>query len=676
MFPIFLTEKFLCLFLLVHGTITTLSATNDPYYRCYINGSSTTDSTYIYFRNYLLSDLADQVERHGGYYSVTITGSGTLSLDPICFGLCRKDLISSDSCHTCIDNSASFITNKCPVQKKIFSWSADSGCVVQCVPSDSDSDSDLDYDINATVNKCNDTNIPVKYHSQFGDSLRNMIDKLAVEAADAGSSSFPAVDTAHQYFAAEEIYFGNVSTIYGIGYCVPSLSKNECTTCLKNCGNQSRVYCNGKQGGTFFTSNCVLRYELYQFYTITGAPSPLVSLPSDGKKRIRKESNTPVSNIVLPIVGVVALTIITGILIVMKRRKQRWDHKGDTVGVESVDSCLEFSFHTLKLATNDFSESNKLGQGGFGVVYKGRLTNGMIVAVKRLTRYTVHGEAEFKNEVQLVAQLHHRNLVRLIGFCVWQKERILLYELAFNGSLDCILFDPNRRQSLTWKIRYNIIEGIARGMLYLHEESQLRIIHRDLKASNILLDKSMNPKIADFGTARLFLDDSTTASRVVGTYGYMPPEYAKYGKISTKLDIFSFGVLLLEIITGRRNNATTNPNRIEHLLSKVWRCWISRQIVEVIDPILVNECNEKDDIMRCIHIGLLCVQDKAVSRPCMSQVILLLEGCSYSLPSPTAPAYLMEISTDDEHTLLSRIAESNQTSVNQLSFSNTYPDPR
>nr|CAB3454544.1 unnamed protein product [Digitaria exilis] len=185
-----------------------------------------------------------------------------------------------------------------------------------------------------------------------------------------------------------------------------------------------------------------------------------------------------------------------------------------------VDSMM-IDICTLRDAAGDFDESNKLGEGGFGAVYKGILPNGEEIAVTRLSNSSTQGVEELKNELALVAKLKHKNLVRLVGVCLEQKERLLAYEFVHNRSLDLILFDTEneKREQLDWGQRYRIINGIGRGLQYLHEDSQLKVVHRDLKASNILLDENMNPKISDFGLARIFGRDQTQAvtSRVVGT---------------------------------------------------------------------------------------------------------------------------------------------------------------
>ncbi|KAJ7968434.1 receptor kinase 2 [Quillaja saponaria] len=205
----------------------------------------------------------------------------------------------------------------------------------------------------------------------------------------------------------------------------------------------------------------------------------------------------------------------------------------------------------------DFHSANKLGQGGFGPVYKGILEDGKEVAVKRLSRASGQGLEEFMNEVVVISKLQHRNLVKLLGCCIEGDEKMLIYEYMANKSLDAFLFKPLKQKELDWRKRFNIIQGIARGLLYLHRDSRLIIIHRDLKPSNILLDEELNPKISGFGMARIFKgsEDEDNTIRVVGMYGYMSPEYAMEGLISEKLDAFSFGVLLLEIVSGRKNTS-------------------------------------------------------------------------------------------------------------------------
>ncbi|XP_062171196.1 probable LRR receptor-like serine/threonine-protein kinase At1g06840 isoform X2 [Alnus glutinosa] len=334
----------------------------------------------------------------------------------------------------------------------------------------------------------------------------------------------------------------------------------------------------------------------------------------------------------------------------------------------SVES-LQFNFATIRVATENFSDANKLGQGGFGVVYKGMLSDGQEIAVKRLSSVSRQGDQEFKNEVLLMAKIQHRNLIRLLGFCLEGNERLLIYELMPNASLDQFLFDPIKRLHLDWERRYKIIFGIARGLLYLHEDSQFRIIHRDLKTSNILLDSKMNPKIADFGMARLFVLDQTdgNTSRIVGTYGYMAPEYAMHGHFSIKSDVFSFGVLVLEMVSGQKNSYFLIGENFENLLSHAWRNWTEGTASNLIDPTL--RASSTSEIMRCIHIGLLCVQENVVDRPTMASIVHMLDGHPITLSVPSWPAFF-------RHTIVESNMSSNQSfqvSTNEASISELCP---
>ncbi|KAK2458422.1 putative receptor protein kinase [Trifolium repens] len=308
-----------------------------------------------------------------------------------------------------------------------------------------------------------------------------------------------------------------------------------------------------------------------------------------------------------------------------------------------VGDLLQFDLDTVRLATSNFSDANKLGQGGFGTVYKGMLSDGQYVAIKRLAINSNQGETEFKNEVLLTGKLQHRNLVKLIGFCLQRKERLLIYEFVPNISLDYIIFDPTKRANLNWERRYKIIKDIARGLVYLHEDSRLQIVHRDLKISNILLDEEMNPKITDFGIARLFDANQThgMTKTVIGTFGYMAPEYIKDGEFSVKSDVYSFGVMILEIVCGRRIIEKHGGENIENLLSIAWRNWKTGTTSDIVDPLLDQGFNKNEKI-RSIHVGLLCVQEDIAMRPAMSLVLLMRNSSSFPLPEPLEPPFLMQ----------------------------------
>nr|XP_023920484.1 G-type lectin S-receptor-like serine/threonine-protein kinase CES101 [Quercus suber] len=302
-----------------------------------------------------------------------------------------------------------------------------------------------------------------------------------------------------------------------------------------------------------------------------------------------------------------------------------------------------FSFESISAATSNFSAENKLGQGGFGPVYKGKLSDGQEIAIKRLSRSSGQGLVEFKNEAILIAKLQHTNLVRLLGFCIQQEEKILIYEYMPNKSLDFFLFDSSKKSLLNWEKRFNIIEGIAQGLVYLHKYSRLRVIHRDLKASNILLDQEMNPKISDFGMARIFglKGSEENTNRIVGTYGYMSPEYAMNGVVSVKTDVFSYGILLLEIMSGKKNNSRYHFDPSLNLIGYAWQLWNEGKGLELIDPIILDESRPPTEVLRCIHIGLLCVQDQAKDRPSMLEVVSMLSNEALQLCPPKQPAFFI-----------------------------------
>ncbi|KAL6333373.1 hypothetical protein AAG906_028558 [Vitis piasezkii] len=280
-----------------------------------------------------------------------------------------------------------------------------------------------------------------------------------------------------------------------------------------------------------------------------------------------------------------------------------------------------FNWNTIVGITNNFSSKNKLGHSGFGLVYK--LSNRQEIVVKRLSKDLRQGKEEFKNEVTFIAKLQHMNLVRLLGCCIQEEEKMLVYEYLPNKSLDSFIFYETKKSLLDWRIHFEIIMGIARGILYLHKDSRLRIIHRDLKANNVLLDVEMLP-------FRFW--------HVVGTYGYISPEYAMEGLFSTKSDVYSFGVLLLEIITRRKNSTYYRDSPSMSLVGNVWNLWEEDKALDIID-LSLEKSYPANEILRCIQIGLLCVQESAMDRPTILTIIFML-GNNSALPFPKRPAFI------------------------------------
>ncbi|KAL8107812.1 hypothetical protein AgCh_024280 [Apium graveolens] len=436
--------------------------------------------------------------------------------------------------------------------------------------------------------------------------------------------------------------------------------QKEATRYLPKC-------CDRKQGGRILLYSCNIRYEVYPFFDIlVSAPSPSPTptpTPTSLEKHKGKERNSSKKLFILIALLCASLMFcsIGYFLHVWKKASRKKQVSSEESDIDNINSfnmemendittveSLRLDFKTVQEATNNFSVHNKIGEGGFGEVYKGILANGKEIAVKRLSKSSNQGAEEFKNEVVLVAKLQHRNLVRLLRYCFEGEEKILVYEYIPNKSLDYILFDPEKQVQLDWTRRHNIIGGIAKGMLYLHEESRIRIIHRDLKPSNILLDAEMNAKVSDFGMSRIFGIDQHhgKTSRIVGTYGYMSPEYAMHGDYSVRSDVFSFGVLLLEIISGKRNSSFYQSNQGGDLLChsdnsrtlQAWRLWRAGTPLELVDPVL--SCSYlRNEVVRCIYIALLCVQEDVDSRPSMDAVVLMLHSNSVTIIMPQQPPF-------------------------------------
>ncbi|KAF3948093.1 hypothetical protein CMV_025864 [Castanea mollissima] len=464
--------------------LTSLSITSEAaLYRYHFYSSQTTfspNSTYQSNLNNLLSFLNANSIRETGFYNTTVGQTQTPENTVYGLFLCRGDLTTNE-CQDCVLTATKEIVQLyCAEEKEAVIW----------------------YD------EC-----MVRYSNRSFFSI--MEDEPMAPNASSGAKKF----------ATKETKFTESETLYILVQCTPDLSSFYSRRCLGGAiTNLSKSY-GGKRGGRVLYPSCNIRYEVFSFYHIQ---AQVVASPPKGKGQI----STVIAIVI--VVTIAAAVVLVILLYCFRRRKASKKsnsinevNSGISDGVLNYHAAsevttlesLQFDFGTIEAATNKFSDDNMIGEGGFGKVYKGVLHEGKEVAVKRFSMKSLQGLEEFKNEVILIAKLQHKNLVRLLGCGIEREEKLLVYKFMPNKSLDIFIFDPKRRSQLDWKTFYNIINGIARGLLYLHEDSRLKIIHRDLKPSNVLLDQDMVVKISDFGMARIFCENQNIANtkRVVGT---------------------------------------------------------------------------------------------------------------------------------------------------------------
>ncbi|EOY28565.1 Cysteine-rich protein, putative isoform 1 [Theobroma cacao] len=627
------------------------------YHDCTNTTSFSTNGTFQRNLNLLLSSLSSNSTRDNRFYNLTV-GS-----DPenIVYGLfvCRGDA-TDDLCRDCVETATKDIVQRCPTDKAaIITYE-------ECMLRYSNQNFFGKLETKPALQLVNNLNI--SQQEQFLEALERTTRNVTAKIAN---------DRSGRRFATVESPFTSKQKIYALGQCTQDLSVADCNKCLEAAFAYFIPSCCGvREGGRVIFPSCNFRYELYPFYSVAESPTSTAGPGSKGKRNLSPGK----------IIGIAAATVSVAFVVLLiaafccltrKRKKNQHAMEEQTAAndMTTVES-LQFDLGTIAAATNKFSHVNKLGEGGFGQVYKGVLRNGQEIAVKRLSGRSGQGDKQFKNEVAVVAKLQHRNLVRLLGFCLERGERLLIFEFVPNKSLDCFLFGTQNRGELDWPTRYNIIKGIARGMLYLHEDSQPRIIHRDLKVSNVLLDREMNPKISDFGMARIFGVDEQqgSTSRIVGTYGYMSPEYAMHGQFSVKSDVYSFGVSVLEIISGKKNNSFHQVDGFEDLLSYSWKLWSDGAALELLDPLL-RESYSEDEVIRCMQIGLLCVQEDPAKRPTMTTIVLMLNSQILTLEAPQRPASFFRYK--DETSIPTNEGQSPllsmPSSINETSISETYP---
>ncbi|XP_043694987.1 cold-responsive protein kinase 1-like [Telopea speciosissima] len=439
------------------------------------------------------------------------------------------------------------------------------------------------------------------------------------------------------YFAAvkEKITSSGNASVYAVAQCAHTVSESGCRDCL-SVAYQNMEICIPVSDGRATDAGCFLRYSATAFF----GDNQTTNITPFFKKGNSSNKKTIIIGCTA---GGVGFLLLLGIFFIflLRSKKAKQSDKGDTLGATELRGPVSFAYRDLEKATGDFSQENKLGEGGFGGVYKGVLKNGKIVAVKKLTiGQSTRAKADFASEVKLISNVHHRYVVRLLGCCSKGPELVLVYEYMANSSLDRFIFGE-KRGTLNWKQRFNIIVGMARGLAYLHEEFHVCIIHRDIKSSNILLDDDFQPKIADFGLARFQPgNQSHLSTGFAGTLGYTSPEYALHGQLSEKVDTYSYGVVVLEIISGRKSNDLKLEPATQYLLERAWTLYEDDKLMNLVDESLNPEEYDANEVKKSIEIALQCTQSSVASRPAMSEVVVMLLSKGQLKVRPTRPTFI------------------------------------
>ncbi|OAY83849.1 Cysteine-rich receptor-like protein kinase 3 [Ananas comosus] len=508
---------------------------------------------------------------------------------------------------------------------------------------------------------CGNASVDAEEAAAFRDAAARLV----------GNLTTAAVTTENYYQAGSARVAGAGAsglTVYGVAQCWRWLNASGCQKCLQAARANVTARCLPATDGQALNAGCFVRYSTDPFYLNSTSSSS--SSSSSGRTRL-------IIALTLTSAAVAALLVIVIWIKINSRTNLTDDTDGSRHIIRRISaSHLSFKYEDLRKATDNFNLINKLGQGGFGSVYKGVLPDGKEIAVKRLFFNATQRADQFFNEVSLVSRVQHKNLVKLLGCSIEGPESLLVYEFLCNTSLDSFLFDSFKRNVLDWEKRLEIIVGTAEGLSYLHNASEVRIIHRDIKASNILLDERFKPKIADFGLARYFMEDQSHLSTgIAGTFGYMAPEYIVHGQLTEKADIYSYGILVLEIVTGRKNNNSVDDSpEGQSLMSQIWRQFKSRTLIEMLDPCLRNRCSD-EEALKVFQVGLLCSQASPNLRPPMWKVVEMLNSGSKELPSPTQPPFIdikgsnaNKSNSSESSSLLSSSSKS-PFSLNKLSVS-------
>ncbi|GLJ33760.1 hypothetical protein SUGI_0678600 [Cryptomeria japonica] len=552
---------------------------------------------------------------------------------------CRADL-SLSLCAQCFEEARNQLARLCPTQNggRIFVH----GCFLR-------------FENSSFFTKYVDNSLPGTCNSSSNSSAENFSQKTQkllstiVETAPSNKS-----------FAVAWTVESASSNIYALAECWQSVSTLDCQKCLQR-AQEELEKCLPSLEGQDLEDGCYLRYANYSFVSVNGISATNTEGNGGSKGKI--------AGIIVGVIGGVVLMVAA--FFVFRKRSQprflrKWRKRDLPDGeLELGERAWRFDYEDLREATDDFDVKNKIGEGGFGQVFKGRLQNGREIAVKRLFPSESNRVAEeFVKEIELISGVSHRNLLTLLGFSTLEDTRMLVFDYMTNGSLDKHLFGRGGI-SLNWEARFDIILGTARGLTYLHEYSHVRIVHRDIKPANILLDDKFQPKIADFGLARLFPHDRThLTTGIGGTLGYTAPEYAVHGQLTVKADVYSYGVLVLEIVSGRKSIQNQLSAEMRLLLPWTWRLYQKNEGLGIVDPRLEGAF-DAEQVSRVINVALLCAHDSASKRPSMSNVVSMLTGNS-PIPRVEAtkakPAFTSEIG-DTQYVFIDSTSQSASSSA-------------
>ncbi|KAF8037050.1 hypothetical protein BT93_B0079 [Corymbia citriodora subsp. variegata] len=557
----------------------------------------------------VLRQISESItDQHWGNYSLT-------SPPPAIYGLaqCHGDLIDAD-CSLCFAQSHDRI-NLCTTFGRLYL----DGCFLRVDGYDFYNETvDPTHDM---LNCSSNSTVPAERAAEFSDRVDRVLRNVLASAVLNKGFAVAGEDGA-----------GGVTGVYALAQCWSTLDASSCRVCLENATSKARS-CAPREEARAMNAGCFLRYSTTKFY----------SVPVSGES-----ARVCITIAMASSAAAVATSLILiGAYIRYQKYKEKQVHNSFMQLLANGSKFrLYFKYEMLEKATNFFHDSRKLGQGGAGSVYKGILPNGKVVAVKRLVFNTRQWVDNFFNEVTLINGIQHKNLVRLLGCSIEGPESLLIYEYIPNGSLDQVLFVNNATRVLTWEERLHIITGIAEGLAYLHEGCGLKIIHRDIKTSNILLDRNLTAKIADFGLVRCIAPEKSHVSTgIAGTLGYMAPEYLVRGQLTEKADVYAFGVLVLEILSGRKNSVYTLQS--SSVLQLVWKHYKSNNLAACIDPALRGEFPVLE-ASNVLQISLLCTQASMELRPSMSGVVEMLQDKDRVVLQPKQPPFLNASMLNDE----------------------------